>query len=97
MIHSPFGTLSPPKAFGASARIDNKRTRASRFIEFRGSSIYAGNENLQAVAAIDLNCHGGSVNRLYLDFIANQVLPSLAFADQRDAIAAHQRFCRQRA
>jgi hypothetical protein len=36
MIHSPFGTLSPPKAFGARGRIDNDAMRRRRFIEFEG-------------------------------------------------------------
>jgi hypothetical protein len=45
---------------------------------FGGSSIYAGNEKLQLVGmldnkveAIDLNRHGGSVNRRYLSFVAH--------------------------
>src|SRR5437764_11675971 len=36
MIHSPFGTLSPPKAFGARGRIDSEAMRRRRFIEYEG-------------------------------------------------------------
>src|ERR1700719_2902622 len=65
ITHSPLGTLSA--ALAPSARIDSDAMRRRRFIELRGSSIYAGNENLQLALSLRL--------------APNQVFPGLPFPD----------------
>jgi hypothetical protein len=44
------------------------------------------------VEAIDLNRHGGSVNRRYLNFVSDQIFPGLPFSDEFGLVATDENF-----
>src|SRR6266568_7330115 len=83
-----------PSASKSTSDMDSRRiTPMSR------TTIYAGDENLQAVGRSTApwsDRQSSFRGEFRFDFAAHEILPRLAFSNQRELVAAHQDLRRQR-
>src|SRR5438876_11171176 len=101
MIYSPLAARAWPVSTSNSA--SNKESR--RIPPMSRSTIYAQREGCASSSrerrarrgsAAHSQTAGRSCLPLWFDFPTHQILPGLAFSNQRESVAVNERFCRQR-